>query len=139
VKRLATGAVLVALAGLAGCGGSSQSPPVRAAQNFITAVTNDDSRSYCPYIGFVAGKPLSPQAIGLCDRSDYFLITGSCDIEATVSGASISSSTVSGNTATVHLSSGGQLRVQRAPTWLVVDIVPAPQPPKLTHGPCTGA
>jgi hypothetical protein len=64
------------------------------------------------------------------------LITGSCDREAAVSGASISGSQVSGAATTVKLSSGGQLHLQRVRRWLVVNIDDATHPPKRAHGGC---
>ena len=132
-----------AIFGLSACGSHTSSGAVAVAQRFIAGVTKADSRAYCQYVGWMGSpsppQPPTPVMLKLCEGSDLFLITGNCDLEATVSGASISSSQLSGDRATLKLSSGGQLQLQRISRWLVVNIEPSPNPPKLASGGCAGA
>jgi hypothetical protein len=130
----------------AGCGGSSSGSdaPAAAAKQFVTAVTHDDRATWCGQIGqalMVAHRTggLAPRLLSLCKTSDVFEITASCDREAVVSGSSVSGDTVRGGNASVRLSSGASLGLQRSDGQGYVTSISGGSPNPIKQGRCAGA
>jgi hypothetical protein len=130
----------------AGCGGSSSGSdaPAAAAKQFVTAVTHDDRGTWCGEIGqalMVAHRTggLVPRLLSLCKTSDVFEITASCDREAVVSGSSVTRDNVRGNSATVTLSSGATLGLQRSDSSWYVTSISGGSPNPIRQGRCAGA
>jgi hypothetical protein len=122
----------VSCAIVAGCGGTSLTAtgPAAAGKSFVHAITVGDTQSWCPQIdaglvGLRRQGPLPGPVLKECEQDDLFLIMGSCDSEAAVAGASVSSATTSGDRADVVLSNGAHLQLRSAQgRWLVERIVP---------------
>jgi hypothetical protein len=145
MRRLPAIAVLVSLA-VAGCGGSSSpsDPAASAATQFVSAVTHNDRATWCAQIGdglLVAHKTggLPPRLLSLCKTSDLFETTGSCDREGVISGSSVTGDSAHGDTATVNLSSGATLGLQRSDGNWYVTSISGGSPQHITQGLCAGA
>ncbi|MGZ4214388.1 MAG: type VII secretion protein EccCb [Solirubrobacteraceae bacterium] len=139
---VATG--LLACLWAAGCGSSASDSPTAAAKRFVGAVTHDDRGSWCEQIGeslLVAHKTggLAPRLLSLCKTSDVFEITGSCDREAVISGASVTGDSVHGDRATVTLSSGATLGLQRSDSNWYVTSISGGTGRAIKQGRCAGA
>jgi hypothetical protein len=117
---------------VAGCGGTSLTAtgPAAAGKRFVDAITVGDTQSWCPQIdagllGLRRQGQLPGPVLKRCEQDDLFLIMGSCDTEAAVAGASVSSATTNGDRADVALSNGAHLQLRSAQgRWLVERIVP---------------
>lgn len=109
-------------------------------------MSSDDRSTWCRQIGsplFAAQlqAPLSGALLQQCSQKDLFLITGSCDREAAVAGASVEDTSQSGRSAVAHLSSGVSIDLQQVNgRWLVRDISgEATHARRVASGPCAGA
>lgn len=80
-----------------------------------------------------------PRMLSLCRISDLFEITASCDREAVVSGASVTGDSVRGNRATVTLSSGAKLGLQRSDSTWYITSISGGSPHAIKQGRCAGA
>jgi hypothetical protein len=130
-----------------GGGGSAASDATATAtvtaRTFVSAVTRGDTRSWCAQIGAAllgdsreGGLPAP--LLKQCEQHDLFLITGSCDREAAIAGASIKSVSASGNSAEATLSTGASLRLRFTQhRWLIAEVAGghAAHPPPA--GPCS--
>jgi hypothetical protein len=130
-----------------GCGGTSLTAtgPAAAGKRFVDAVTVGDTRSWCPQIdaGLIGpGRQgqLPGPLLKQCEQDDLFLLMGSCDSEAAVAGASVSSATTNGDRADVVLSNGAHLQLRSAQgRWLVERIVPGRSRHKPSGGRCSSS
>jgi hypothetical protein len=128
----------------AGCGGSSSSDSAgAAAQRFVSAVTNDDRSTWCEQIGeamLVASRNggLVGPLLSQCKSQDLFAITGDCDRERVISGASVTHDHVDGNRADVSLSSGAKLSLRRSQGKWYVTSVSGGTPKSVKRGLCAG-
>lgn len=138
---------LLALA-TAACGGSSpvaHSPAGKAAARFVSAVSKGDRAAWCRQFGAPIGGPLrgplSGQLLRGCVTQDLFLITGSCDAEASIAGSTVTSVSSNRNAASARLSSGARIDLGYvAGQWLVQDVRGAgASHRRITTGPCAGA
>ena len=133
---------------LTACGGASSSQssdPGSAAQGFVAAVTSGNRAKWCSQVGAplyssAPQGPLTGSALQNCVSSDLFMITGSCDQERAISGASVTGVQQSGDGAAVALSSGARLEFRRAGgRWLFAGVTtPATHAKPLASGPCAG-
>jgi hypothetical protein len=146
LPAIAAVAVLLA-ASAAGCGGSSSSSsdaPRAAAQQFVGAVTHDDRGTWCAQIGealLVANRTggLARQLLSQCKSGDLFAVTGACDREAVISGASVTGDSVHGDRAQVTLSSGAKLGLQRSDGKWYIASISGGKAQAIKQGPCAGA
>jgi len=81
----------------------------------------------------------SARMLSLRRVSDLFEITASCDREAVVSGSSVTGDSVRGNGATVTLSSGATLGLQRSDSTWYVTSISGGSPRATKQGRCAGA
>ena len=141
------GALLAAAILPVGCGdsGGSATGATAAAQTFIKAITRGDTHAWCPQIddailGGSHSGGLPAELLEQCEQHDLFLITGSCDREAAVAGASIKGLSASGNHAEVELSSGAKLRLRLTrKRWLIADVIGGHVTRPAPAGPCSPA
>ena len=143
---LVAGVALIAGLALAACGGGGGGGggASAAASAFVHSVTSNDRAAWCAQLGAPltgpASHPLGGPLLAQCKQQDLFAITGSCDIEASISGASVSAVQTTGRTARASLSSGGSLALQRiGGRWLVVDERPGTHRARLGSGACAAA
>ena len=80
-----------------------------------------------------------PRMLSLCKTSDLFEITASCDREAVVSGSSVTGDSVHGVRATVTLSSGATLGLQRSDSNWYITSISGGSPHAIKQGRCAGA
>lgn len=128
-----------------GGGAATSSGPSGAAQRFVSAVSAGDRDTWCrqigsPMFGAQLRGSLSGADLQLCSRQDLFAVSGSCDLEAGMHGASIQHTSQTGDDATIRLSSGVKLDLERVGgQWLVRDIGgPVAHPGHVSSGPCAG-
>lgn len=130
----------------AGCGGSSSASdsPSATAKQFVGAVTDDDRATWCQQVGESLLVPnraggLVPQLLSQCKSDDLFAITGDCDREAVISGSSVTGDSVNGSRATVSLSSGAKLGLQRSQGRWYITSIGGGSPHPIKQGGCKGA
>lgn len=134
---------------VAGCGGASYtytSGAGTAARSFVAAVTAGDRASWCADVGeplysSAPRGPLTGTPRDQCVNSDLFQLTGSCDRERAISGATVTGVTTSGTRTVAKLSSGVTLTfAQVNGRWLFSGVTGAPARTRsLPSGPCAGS
>ncbi len=143
MRRVCTGAVALGLA-VAGCGGGTPAAATgagAAAQRFVDAVGAGHRTSWCAQLGspLFSSSPsgaLNGQALQSCVSGDVFALTGSCDHERALAGATVTAVSSHGASATAKLSSGVSLVLhQVAGQWLVGGVGGRPTS---SHAPATG-
>ena len=143
MRRLLTIAVVALSVSVAGCGGSSSGSDATVKQ-FVTAVTHDDRGAWCDQIGaalLAASRPggLWPEMLSQCKSDDLFAATGGCDLEAVISGSSVTGDDVNGDRATATLSSGATLGLQHEGGKWYVTSISGGSPQHIKQGLCAGA
>jgi hypothetical protein len=146
-KRTVVGLLLASGLTPVACGSNSSASgdATAAARTFVEAVSRGDTRSWCPQIdaallGESRQGRLATPVLNQCEQHDLFLITGSCDREAVVAGASITAVRSGGGRAEVELSTGATLRMRLVQhRWLIADVAGGHPVHLPRAGPCSPA